>query len=315
VKALVTGGAGFIGHHLTTSLVRAGHDVVVLDNFTTGTQERLAALTGSIEVVRGDVRDPAAVRSAVAGCEVVFHEAAVVSVVASFDDPATVDAVNVGGTIQVILAAAAAGVRRVVFASSCAVYGDPTVLPVNEEWPPHPLSPYAVAKLAGEGYLHVLGGHHGLETVALRYFNVFGPGQDPRGEYAAVVPRFVTAAIAGERPTVFGDGRQTRDFVYVDNVVAANLSAAEAPGAGGLSVNVGTGLGVSLLDLLSAIERAAGHGVDAQFEPPRGGEVRDSRADISLAGERLGYRVGVGFDEGIERTLAWYRQRAAAAAP
>jgi UDP-glucose 4-epimerase len=307
VKLLVTGGAGFIGHHLVRALLARGDEVVVLDNFSTGFPERLIGLEDA-RLVAGDIRDRGAVGEAVAGCDVILHQAALASVARSVADPVETDAVNAGGTIRVMLAAAEAGVRRVVFAASSSVYGVAPGLPRVETQLPDPRSPYATSKLASEHYLHALGAIHGVETVALRYFNIFGPGQDPASEYAAVIPRFVTAILAGKPPVVFGTGEQTRDFTYIDNVVHANLLAAEAAGVSGLTANVGCGGRYSLLELLDAIAAASGvTDIEPRFEPERSGDVPHSQADISLARERLGYEVRVGFQEGVQRTVAWYR--------
>ncbi len=312
MRALVTGGGGFIGHHLVRALVDRGDDVVVLDDFSTGRRERLAGVAVS-RVVEGDLRAGPELADALRDREVVFHLAAIASVALSVTDPVTTNAVNVDGTVRLMVAAASAGVRRVVVASSSAVYGGDPRLPSRETDRPDPQSPYATSKLAGEHYAHNIGAAGGVEAVALRYFNVFGPGQDPKAEYAAVVPRFITAALAGERPIVYGDGRQSRDFTFVGDVVAANLAAAAAPDAVGLTVNVGSGERRSLLDLLGAVGAAAGGVLDPAFEAPRAGDVRDSQADITLAATALGYRPSVDLTEGIRMTLASYRRPAASA--
>ena len=303
-RALVTGGAGFIGCHLVRALVERGDEVVVLDDLSTGLRSRLAPLEGQIELVEGDIRDAGAVDRAIAGCSVVFHEAAVPSVARSVRDPRLSNDVNTSGTIEVMLAAARARVDRVVFAGSSSVYGDSPELPKRETQRPNPLSPYAVSKLAGESYVHTLGSLNGVETVVLRYFNVYGSGQDPNSDYAAVVPKFITAALAGERPTVHGDGTYSRDFTHIDNVVSANLLAASIPGVSGLTCNIGCGVRYSLLDLLGAIGDAVGHQPTPVFTEPRPGDVPHSLADISLASERLGYRVLTPFSEGVRRTVA-----------
>jgi UDP-glucose 4-epimerase len=313
MRALVTGGAGFIGHHIVRALASRGDAPVVLDNFSTGSRDRLAGIE-RVHLVDGDIRDRAALDQAMQGCEVVFHQAALASVARSVANPAETDSVNSGGTIAVMLAAASAGVRRVVFAASSSIYGTQPGLPRVEAQVPAPRSPYATSKLAAEHYLHSLGEIYGVETVALRYFNIFGPGQDPKSEYAAVVPRFVTALLRGQSPTVYGDGSQTRDFTYVDNVVEANLLAAAAADASGVTANIGCGGRYSLLELLAAIAAALGlRDTRPIFEPPRAGDVPDSQADITLARERLGYQVSVDFHEGIRRTAAWYRSDAGAA--
>jgi UDP-glucose 4-epimerase len=261
-------------------------------------------------VIEGSILDPDPLEDAMQGCEVVFHEAALASVERSFADPVRTNDVNVAGTVQVVLAAGRQGVRRVVFAASSSVYGVPVELPCREAMKPSPASPYGVSKLAGEYYLHTLGGHLGVETVALRYFNVFGPGQDPESHYAAVIPLFITAVLEGRRPTVNGDGSVTRDFTYVDNVVSANILAAIAAEASGRTMNVACGDRTSLLELLDAICTAAGRHVEPVFGPPRPGDITHSLADVSLAREILGYRVEVPFREGIARTVEWYRTHA-----
>lgn len=307
MRALVTGGAGFIGHHLVGALLDAGHDVVILDDFSTGSRERVEERAARARVVQGDIRDPVALAQANDGVEVVFHLAAVASVTRSIADPLHAEDVNVGGTLSVMQAAADARVRRVVFASSCAVYGDAAELPIGEDRLPRPRSPYAVTKLAAESYVHVLGALSGIETISLRYFNVFGPGQDPNGEYAAVVARFITAALAKTQPTIYGDGRQSRDFIHVSNIVSANLAAAEAANVTGLTFNVGSGRDETLLELLVAIESVVDRVVTPRFESGRAGDVRASRADISRAARDLGYVVETDLAAGIADTVASYR--------
>jgi UDP-glucose 4-epimerase len=307
VKAVVTGGAGFIGHHLVSGLVEAGWDVAVIDDLSTGNAERLSSLAGRIEVVIGDIRDPAALDRVLAGSDVVFHEAAIPSVARSVADPRRTNEVNANGTIEVMLAATRARVRRLIFAGSSSVYGSSPELPRRETQREDPRSPYAASKLAAEHYVHALGELHGIETVVLRYFNIFGPGQDPNSAYAAVVPRFVTAALRGEAPTVHGDGHQSRDFTYIDNVVAANLLAAERPDVTGLTCNIGCGGRFDLLELLDAIASEIRRPIGHVFAPQRPGDVPHSQADISLARERLGYEPRIDFREGIRRTVAWFR--------
>jgi UDP-glucose 4-epimerase len=307
VRALVTGGAGFIGHHLVNGLLDQGDEVTVIDDFSTSDGTRLDRFRDRIRLVAGTVLDERALDDAVAGCEVVFHEAAIPSVARSFVSPQLTNDVNAGGTIEVMLAAARHRVRRVVFAGSSSVYGIPETLPCREAQRPAPQSPYGASKLAAENYVHTLGQHHGVETVVLRYFNVFGPGQDPASEYAAVVPKFTTAVLDGRRPIVNGTGEISRDFTYVDNVVEANLLAARAPGVSGLTCNVACGSRYTLLDLLEAICDAAGRQVEPTYGPPRAGDIRDSQADISIATQRLGYHVVVPFRDGIARTVDWYR--------
>jgi UDP-glucose 4-epimerase len=309
VKALVTGGAGFIGHHLVGALLDRGAEVSVLDDFATGDRERLVPVLDRIDLVEGSILDTQALDRAMAGSEVVFHEAAIPSVARSTRDPQTSNRVNVTGTIEVMLAAARHGVRRVVFAGSSSVYGIPESLPCRESFRPWPESPYGVSKLAGELYVRTLGLLHGVETVTLRYFNVFGPGQDPKSEYAAVVPRFITAILEGRRPVVNGTGEVSRDFTYIDNVVHANLLAAEAGKPSGITCNIACGDRHDLLQLLDAISRAAGRPANPEFGPPRVGDIKHSLADITAARRDLGYEVQVPFDEGIARTVAWYAGR------
>lgn len=308
MRVLVTGGAGFIGHHLVRGLLERGDEVRVLDAFITGSRERLDAVADRITLIEGDIREPADLDRAMAGCEVVFHLAAIPSVQRSMLEPRLTHDVNVTGTLEVALAAGRAGVRRVVFAGSSAVYGMAPILPRVEDQLPDPQSPYAAGKLFGEHILRVLGRSLGFETVVLRYFNIFGAGQDPRSDYAAVVPRFVTAGLRDERPVVYGDGRQSRDFTHVDNVVSANLLASIAPDAPGAICNIGCGGRFDLLELLAAIGDALGAPLDPVFEPARLGDVPHSQAAIDAAGARLGYRVLVPFQEGIARTVAWYRE-------
>ena len=310
MRALVTGGAGFIGHHLVNGLLARGDEVSVIDDFSTGGRARLEPVGDRISLIEGSILDPEALDRAAASCEVIFHEAAIPSVARSVRDPQRSNRVNVTGTIEVMLAAARQGVRRVVYAGSSSVYGIPESLPCRESFRPAPESPYGVSKLAAEHYLRTLGNLHGVETVALRYFNVFGPGQDPASEYAAVVPRFVTAVLEGRRPIVHGTGEVSRDFTYVDNVVNANLLAAQAPGVSGITCNIACGDRHSLLGLMDAICTAAGLPADPMFGPSRPGDILHSLADISVAERQLGYTPNVPFEEGIERTVAWFRDQA-----
>jgi UDP-N-acetylglucosamine/UDP-N-acetyl-alpha-D-glucosaminouronate 4-epimerase len=311
VRALVTGGAGFIGHHLVGALLERGDEVAVIDDFSTGLRERLENFAPRIRLVEGDVRDAGALDAAMEGCSVVFHEAALPSVARSVQDPRLSNEVITSGTIEVMLAASRAGVRRVVLAGSSSIYGDDPELPRLETQRPNPRSPYAAGKLAAEFYLHSLGALHGVESVGLRYFNIFGPGQDPASDYAAVVPRWVTAALSDRPLVVYGDGTQSRDFTFIDNVVSANLLAAATPGVSGLTCNIGCGGRYSLLELAEAISEAVGHPLELAFAPARAGDVPHSQADISLAGERLGYRVITPFREGVRRTVLAYRGLAA----
>jgi len=306
---LVTGGAGFIGANLAHALAARGERVRVLDNFATGREQNLAGLDGKIELVRGDVRDLETVRAAVSGIDFVLHQAALPSVQRSIEDPLESDRVNVQGTLNVLEASRRAGVKRVVFAASSAAYGETPTLPKVETMAPDPLSPYAVTKLAGETYCKVFHHAYGLPTVALRYFNVFGPRQDPKSHYAAVIPRFVTAALTGEPPVVFGDGEQSRDFCFIDNCVEANLLACVAPEAPGKVFNVACGERTSLNDVLRILSDLVGRAIEARHEPARAGDIKHSLADVSRARALLGYTGAVKFAEGLRRTVAWYRER------
>ncbi len=309
MRALVTGGAGFIGHHLVRALVERGDTVVVLDDYSTGHASRLEPLRDRIRVIEGSILDPAVLDDAMESCQVVFHEAALPSVARSLSDPIASNEVNVTGTIHVMLAAARQGVRRIVYASSSSVYGVPRSLPCVEDFRPSPESPYGVSKLGGELYVHALGRHHGIDTVALRYFNVFGEGQDPTSQYAAVIPRFITAVLEGERPTINGDGSVSRDFTHVDNVVAANLLAGTPGGPSRATLNIACGERWTLLELLDLIQAVAGRTVQPSFGPPRPGDIVHSMADISAARHELGYQVVVPFEAGIRRAIDWYRSR------
>ncbi len=312
VKVLVTGGGGFIGSNLVRALLERGDDVRVLDNFSTGNRANLTDLPGDVELVEGELRSYERVHAATRRVELVFHQGALPSVPRSVHDPLTTGAVNVEGTLNVLLAARDEGVRRVVFASSSSIYGNSGELPRVETQSPDPISPYAVSKLAAERYCVSFSRVYPLQTVALRYFNVFGPNQDPTSQYAAVVPRFI-AAIADERPVpVYGDGEQRRDFTYVANVVEANLLAAEAENVSGAVINVATGRGVSVNELADAIGATLGLSVEREYAPERAGDVRDSWADVTRARELLGYEARVPLEEGLrlaaesflDRTLA-----------
>ena len=302
-KYLVTGGAGFIGSHIAETLLDRGESVRIFDNLSTGRQANLSALQGRAEFLHGDIRDFGAVKTAMTGVEVVFHQAAMASVPRSIALPVESLETNINGTQHVLLAARDAGVRRIVYASSSSVYGNTPTLPKHEQMQTRPMSPYAVQKLTGELLCEVVTRIYGLETVALRYFNVFGPRQDPASEYAAVIPRFLTALLKGQRPIVFGDGEQTRDFTYVTNVVQANLLAASSPDAVSRVMNIGCGERISLNKLLHLAGELLGTTVRADYREPRPGDVRDSLADISLAHLLLGYQPAVGFREGLARTL------------
>jgi UDP-glucose 4-epimerase len=306
---LVTGGAGFIGSHICERLLKEGHDVRVLDNLFSGKESNLEHLGGEVDLVRGDIRDAQTVAEAMKGVHIVFHEAALGSVPRSVADPVTTHEVNITGTLNILLAARDAGVRRVVYASSSSVYGETVELPKHEGITPQPLSPYALSKLAGEHYITVFNHVYGFEAVALRYFNIFGTRQDPESQYAAVIPRFITALLEGKPPVIYGDGLQSRDFTYVENVVEANLLASEAEGIAGKAFNVACGGRYSLLDLLDNIKQIIGSDIQPIHEPSRAGDVRDSQASIEAAARGFAYRVKVDFDEGIRRTVDWYRQQ------
>jgi UDP-glucose 4-epimerase len=307
VRILVTGGAGFIGSHLAQALVAQGHRVRVLDNFYSGRLENLREVRRDLELLRGDCADPATVRRAVRGIEVVYHQAAVPSVARSILDPVLSHRANATATVSLLSACRDAGVRRVIYAGSSSVYGDRAGRAKREDMAPRPLSPYAVSKLAGELFLGVFARLHGMETLTLRYFNVFGPRQDPGSPYSGVISLFVTSLLRGRTPVIYGDGLQSRDFTYVANVVDANLRALRAPGLLGQAVNVAMGRSVTLRRLLRAVARATGRPERARQRPARPGDVRHSLADIRNARALLGYRPSVSFEAGLRLTLDWYR--------
>lgn len=309
-NALVTGGAGFIGSNLVRALLARGDEVRVLDNFSTGYRRNLDPL--DVDLVEGDLRSYERVAAAVNGVEVVFHQGALPSVPRSIQDPLTSSAVNVEGTLNVLLAARDAGVRRVVFASSSSVYGGAPGMPKRESQPVAPLAPYAVSKLAAEQYCMVANRVFGVETVALRYFNVFGEHQDPLSGYAAVIPKFIRSMLDGERPTIFGDGETSRDFTHVENVVEANLAAAAAPAAAGRVMNVAIGSSHTLNELVRTLRRLLDSDLEPDYASPRPGDVPESLADISLARELIGYEPSVAFEEGLERTIAWIVEQSVA---
>ncbi len=303
MKVLVTGGAGFIGSNLVRALLARGDDVRVLDNFSTGSRRNLAGLAQDVEVVEGELRSYERVHNAVRGTEIVYHLGALGSVPRSVQDPLTSNAVNVEGTLNVQLAARDEGVRRVIYASSSSIYGNQSELPLRESMAPDPISPYGVAKLAAERYCVSFSRvYESFETVVLRYFNVFGPRQDPTSQYAAVVPLFVTAIAAGRPVTIFDDGEQSRDFTYIDNVVAANLLAADAEGASGHIVNISGGAPTTVNALAEAIGRLLGKPVERRYLPARPGDLRNSWADVSEAGRLLGFEPQIGLEEGLRRT-------------
>jgi UDP-glucose 4-epimerase len=309
---LVTGGAGFIGSHIAEALTERGDRVRVLDNLSTGHLSNIESFRKRIEFIEGDVADAAVVAKAVEGVDCVFHEAALASVPLSIERPLDSHAACATGTVTLLDAARRAGVRRVVYAASSAAYGNQPTSSKRESDLPAPLSPYAAAKLAGELYCHAFWASFGLETVAIRYFNVFGPRQDPQSPYSAVIPLFITAMLAGRQPVVYGDGRQSRDFSFVGNVVHVNLLAADAPAIAGRTINAADGRSIDLLRLLDLLNRLLGTAVKPTFAPPRVGDVRDSQADITLARSLLGYEPQTNFEDGLRQSIDYYRTCAAA---
>jgi UDP-glucose 4-epimerase len=304
---LVTGGAGFIGSHIVDRLVQNGEKVRVLDNFSTGKRANIEHNLGEIDLINGSLTDMGTVRRAVEGVDYVLHQGALPSVPRSVNDPIGSNDANINGTLNLLVAARDACVKRLVFASSSSVYGDSPSLPKHERMPPDPLSPYALTKLAGECYCRLFTDLYGLETVSLRYFNVFGPRQDPESQYAAVIPKFIKCMLKGERPVIYGDGLQSRDFTYVENNVEANILACSAPRAVGEVMNIACGDRFSLLDLVDIINRILGTSIEPVFEPARPGDVKHSQADISKARELIGFEPKVGFVEGLERLVGWTR--------
>jgi len=306
MRYLVTGGAGFIGSNIVDELVRRGHKVVVLDDFSGGKEDNLASVRGKVEIAHGTICDLEDLQRACAGADYVVHLGARTSVPRSVKDPLETNRVNVDGTLNVLVAARDARVGRVVFAASSSAYGETPTLPKRETMPPAPISPYGVSKLVGEMYAQVFGRVYGLENVCLRYFNVFGPRQDPTSQYSGVLSRFMLAILDGAQPVVFGDGEQSRDFTYVDNVVDATLRACEAPGASGMVFNVGTASRITLNQTLKLLEKITAKPIHAKYDPPRPGDILHSQADIELARKVLGYQPRVGFEEGLRKTWEWY---------
>ena len=311
-RYLVTGGAGFIGSHLVEELLRRGESVRVADDFSTGKRENLPP-GSKVELVEGDLTETAVAQRAVAGCEFVLHQAAIPSVPRSVKDPLTSHRANVDGTLHVLLAARDARVKRLVYAGSSSAYGDTAVLPKREDMRPHPLSPYALQKLVGEQYCQLFAKLYGLETVAIRYFNVFGPRQDPGSPYSGVISLFIKALNEGRAPTIHGDGKQTRDFTYVSDVVQGVLLACHAPNVSGDVINVANGGRVTLLELVRALQIILCQTIQPVFDPPREGDVRDSQADIFKARQLLGFAPNVPFEDGLRRTVTWYRTSMAVA--
>ena len=309
---LVTGGAGFIGSSLARALIARGDRVRVIDNFSSGKRENLADIADGVELVEGDILDDRALARAVEGVELVFHEAAIPSVPKSMAEPLENHAANATGTLRVLEQARRAGIRRLVYAASSAAYGDDPQLPKIETMPPAPISPYGGSKLAGEQYAQIYARAYGVETVCLRYFNVFGPRQDPASEYAAVIPKFITAALAGKQPRIFGDGSQSRDFCHIDNIIEANFKAAvaDARAVSGGVFNVACGQATDLNRVVALIGDFLGQKLSAIYEDERAGDIKHSWADIAAARARLGYTAGISFAEGLGRTIDWYKSQA-----
>ncbi len=308
-KVLVTGGAGFIGSNLAEELVSQGAKVTVIDDFSTGSRENLEEIGGSFDFIEGDINDSDLVDKAMAGAEIVFHEAAIPSVPRSVDDPVLTHRVCVDGTFNLLVKARQHGVRRFIYAASSSAYGDQPVLPKVETMQPDPLSPYAAAKLAGEYYCRAFNNVYGLETMSLRYFNVFGPRQNPSSAYSGVISRFIDALLGGTTPTIYGDGEQTRDFTYIANVVDANIRAAQSTEGVGRTVNIANGDKISLNQLLDVLKKLTGReSVTAEYLPARNGDVKDSQADNTRAVQWLGYRELVGLEQGLSNTIEWWKR-------
>ena len=305
-KYIVTGGAGFIGSHIVEALAEA-HEVVVIDNFSSGKQENLDTISGNVTCIRGSVTDPALLKDVFRGAEGIFHLAAIASVARSVDDPVATHETNLTGTLNVLVAARDSGVKKIVFSSSSSVYGDEPTLPKREDMPPSPLSPYAVSKLASEHYCTVFSELFGVKTVSLRYFNVFGPRQDPKGEYAAVIPKFIARLLDNKPPLIFGDGKQTRDFVYVKDVARANLLAMESSATG--IFNIGSGERTDLNTLAGRIAGIMAVSRPPVYRKPRSGDIRDSVSDITAAGKAFGFRTCHSLDQGLSETIRWFSQK------
>ena len=308
MRYLVTGGAGFIGSAIVDELVRRRQEVVVLDDLSAGKETNLAGVRDKIDLHIGTITDMAAVQSACKGVHYVLHLAARTSVPRSVLNPLETNHVNIDGTLNVLVAARDAQVRRLVFAASSSAYGETPTLPKSESMPPQPISPYGVTKYVGEMYAQVFGRVYGLENVSIRFFNVFGPRQDPSSQYSGVLSRFMLAAIEGQPPVVYGDGEQSRDFTYVENIVDETLRACEAPGASGLVFNGGTGARITLNQVLKLLEQISGKTIKPKYDAPRNGDIRDSQADVSLARKVLSYEPRVLFEEGLKRTWEWYKK-------
>lgn len=305
---LVTGGAGFIGSSIAEVLVERGEEVVILDDLSTGREENIEHFRSEVTFIRGDIRDARAVRKALKGVDYVLHQAALASVPRSIEDPVLVNEVNVGGTLVLLEEARRADVKRFVFAASSSAYGDTEELPKREDMAPRPLSPYAISKLAGEYYCSVYSSVYGLSTLSLRYFNIFGPRQDPNSQYAAVIPIFVSQLLRNEQPTIFGDGEQSRDFTFITNVVDANILAAQCENAKGQILNIACGSRYTLNELFSQLKEIMRSALEPRYSDPRPGDVKHSQAEISKAERLIGYSVAVPFEEGLKNTVEWYRK-------
>lgn len=306
---LVTGGAGFIGSNIVFELVKKGHRVKVIDNFITGKKENLEGIYDKIELIEGDIKDLELLRKITKGCDYVIHQAALRSVPKSMNDPISYTQVNVEGTLNVLMASREAKVKRVVYASSSSVYGDSKKLPQTEGQLPQPISPYAASKLAGEHYCRVFSKVYGLEVVSLRYFNVFGPKQSLESEYAVVIPKFITCMLRDEQPPIHGDGKQTRDFTYIDNVVQANLKAATCNGVGGEVFNIACGKSYSVLDLVKYLNEILNKDIKPYFIAPRPGDTRHTKADTTKMKKILGLNPKIGFAEGLKKTAKWFSEK------